>query len=54
MSSFAALDIDQDRIVATEAGGDPDPVREAAVAAHRCDRLAGLDDQEGRRHRHLY
>ena len=41
-----ALDIDDHRFLAMQAGGAADPVREAAVAAHRGDRLAGFEDQE--------
>ena len=41
------FDVDHHRGVALEPGGDADPVREAAVAAHRCHRLAGFEDEEG-------
>src|SRR5690606_31921704 len=44
---LALLDVDHHDGVARQPGGDPDPVWKTAVAAHRGDRLAGLEDQEG-------
>ena len=46
-SSRARLDVQHHRGIARQAGGDADPVREAAMAAHRVDRLPGFEDQEG-------
>jgi len=43
----AGFDVHHHRLVGAQAGGDADPVRKAAVAAHRGDRLAGFEDQKG-------
>ena len=42
------LDLDHDGLVFFQAGGDPDPVRKAPVAAQRRHGAAGFKDQEGR------
>ena len=44
---LATFHIDLDHLVRGQAGGHPDPVREAAVAAQAGHRLAGFNDQEG-------
>src|SRR5690606_37428793 len=41
------LDMDHRDGVARQPGSDADPVRKTAMTAHRGDRLAGLEDQEG-------
>ena len=46
-SVLALFDVHHHRLVGLQPGGDADPVRKAAVAAHRGDGLAGFDDQEG-------
>jgi len=43
---FAGLDIDDPRGIGGQSRGDPDPVREAPVPAHRGHRLSGFEDEE--------
>jgi hypothetical protein len=47
---LAGFHVHDHGVVALESGGHADPMGEAAMAAHRSDRLAGFEDEERRVH----